>query len=379
MATSTDDRTLRTHPGTVGAASDIASDRPAARAAARISMAGLGLGALGLAAISFIVVRLLESWRISPGAVSHRVTILGQRLGYPAANLDAIVILLLAILALFATAIAIRGAVREIVASRRLRRQLERRCQRELGGALVIGDERPGAFCAGLLRPRVYLTTGALSLLDHEALAAVLAHERHHARRRDPLRLAVGRVCARSLFYVPGLSDLVRRQQTLAELSADESAINSGPGTRSALARAMLTFTDAADPSYPAGFDRDRVDHLLGEPASWRFPVLLCIASAAMIALLVAVAGLAGRVASGSASLAPPFLSQQPCIVVLALIPAVIALITARRTRRTRQSRAVPACAPERGRLSSDRGCVPPQLASRTTIHPPYRPTSTRT
>ena len=98
-----------------------------------------------------------------------------------------------------------------------------------LGGAVLIADAHPRAFCAGLLRPRVYVSTGAVALLDDAALSAVLAHERQHARRHDPLRLAVGRVLARALFFLPELGDLVERQQALAELSADESAVNAGP------------------------------------------------------------------------------------------------------------------------------------------------------
>ena len=142
--------------------------------------------------------------------------------------------------------------------------------------ALVIRDERPHAFCAGLLRPQVYVSTGAVAMLDEATLEAVLAHERHHARRRDPLRLAAGRVLARSVFFVPGLRELVSRQQALAELSADESAVSAAAGNRSALARAMLMFSDASAPDSAVGIDPARVDHLLGEPLSWRFPATLC-------------------------------------------------------------------------------------------------------
>jgi hypothetical protein len=192
-----------------------------------------------------------------------------------------------------------------------------------LNDALVIDDERPQAFCAGLFHPRVYVSSGAVALLDQSALDAVLAHEAHHAHCRDPLRLAVGRILARALFFVPGLHELVRRQQALAELGADESAINLAPGYRSALARAMLTFADSSGPAGPVGIDPRRVDHLLGDTPSWRFPTLLCVAAAGVITLLGAIAMLIGQLAIGSATLAPPFFSRQPCVVVLSLIPAL--------------------------------------------------------
>jgi hypothetical protein len=60
--------------------------------------------------------------------------------------------------------------------------------------------------------------------------------------------------------------------------------------------------------------------------------------AAAVIALIGAVAVLAGRVASGSATLAPPFVSHQPCVAVLAMIPAAVGLLAgylACRRRRT--------------------------------------------
>jgi BlaR1 peptidase M56 len=311
-------------------------DRPAAIAAARVSRASLILGALGLASAIFVLARLLESWRVTPHAASHQILILGQRLSYPAANIDAIVIVLLAGLGSVVTARALTGALREVRASKRFQRLLAESEPRLLHGALLIADPQPLAFCAGLLRPRVYLSTGAAAILDAEALSAVLAHERHHARRRDPLRLAAGRVLARALFFLPELADLLERQQALAELSADESAINVEPANRSALARAMLSFSDIPGSSSSGGIDPARVDYLLGDPPSWRFPGLVCLAAASVLVLLVAIAVLAGRVASGTATLALPFLSHQPCIVVLAAIPATLGVLGANYRRRLR-------------------------------------------
>ena len=60
----------------------------------------------------FVVARLLESWRVTSRATSHRIEIFGQRLSYPAANVDAIVIVLLAALGSVVTVRALgrRGA-----------------------------------------------------------------------------------------------------------------------------------------------------------------------------------------------------------------------------------------------------------------------------
>ncbi|HUE26193.1 MAG TPA: M56 family metallopeptidase [Solirubrobacteraceae bacterium] len=297
----------------------------AGRAAAQLSLAWAMLGALGLGACAFVLLRLIETWRVTP-RVSHHISFLGQTLDYPTANAGAIVVLVLAAVGLAVVARALIAATRELTASRRLARRLAAGAPEPLKDALVIDDQRPRAFCAGFMRPRIYVSSGALAILDEPALDAVLMHERHHARRRDPLRLAAGRVLAAAMFFVPGLGELGRRQETLAELGADEGAISAAPGNRAALARAMLTFSDAARPGVATGVDPERVDNLLGDSPDWRFPAALVAAGAGMLALLAAVGALAGSVAAGSASLTVPFLSAQPCVAVLATIPAALVL-----------------------------------------------------
>jgi hypothetical protein len=295
-------------------------------AVARIGRAGVLIGSLGAGSAMFVVSRLFEGWRVAAGADTPSVWILGRRLAYPTANLAAIVVVVLAAVGLAVIAMMMAGAGRELVAAGRVRRALRALSPRPIDGALLIDDERPRAFCAGLFKPRVYVSTGTVARLDAPALRAVLRHERHHARRYDPLRLACARVIVGALFFVPGLRELSRRHQGLAELSADESGIRGTPDSRSALARAMLSFAEHSRAEDPSGIDPERVEHLLGdssEAPSWRFPLALCMVALLVIGLLVGVAALAGAVASGSATLAPPFLSRQPCIVVLALIPAV--------------------------------------------------------
>jgi bla regulator protein blaR1 len=329
MTASIDSRPLDS--GLEGAqAASSSSQRPVGRASARASRAGLLLAFLGLASFTPVLVRLLESWRLSSGAVSHHVTILGQKLSYPAANAGAVVVLTLAALGGIVTAIALFAIARELRASRRLARGLARLQPARREGVFVIDDDRPEAFCAGLFRPRVYITTGALARLDEQGLNAVLVHERHHARRRDPLRLAAARVIARSLFFLPGVRELRRGHQELAEVSADESALAATAGDRSALARAMLSFSDDAGPSASSRVDPVRVRYLLGESPSWQFPGLMCVAAVALLALVATLAILVAREAAGSATLAAPFLSAQPCVVMLALIPCAVGLVALR-------------------------------------------------
>jgi Zn-dependent protease with chaperone function len=283
------------------------------------------LSALGLASAAFVTTRLFESWRVTSGPASHVISLFGQRISYPAANVGAIAVTALAALGLAMAAAAGSGLVREVLADRRFRRRLARLSPAPRDGAWVIPDPQPRAFCAGLLNPRVYVSTGALEMLDAPGLAAVLAHEQHHALRHDPLRLACGRALTRALFFIPGHRDLVERQHALAEISADDAAVVAAGGDRQGLASAMLRFSDASRADR-RGVDPARVDNLLGEPGDWRLPILLCVAIAAALSLLVTLAVLAAHVAAGSATLAPPFLSGEPCIAILAMVPVSVGL-----------------------------------------------------
>jgi Zn-dependent protease with chaperone function len=326
---------IDTRPADAGQTAGSWLQRPLGRASARASRAGVLLALLGVASFIPVLVRLLESWRFSSHATSHHVAILGQRLSYPAANVGAVIVLALAVLGGIVTAIALFGAARELSAARRLARGLAQLRPDPHDGVLVIEDEHADAFCAGLFRPRVYITTGALAKLDEQSLNAVLVHERHHARRRDPLRLAAGRVMARSLFFLPGVRELRQGQQMLTEVSADESALAAASGDRSVLARAMLSFGDGAGSS--SRIDPVRVEYLLGDSPSWRFPGLMCAAAVALLALVATLAILVAREAAGSATLATPFLSAQPCVVMLALIPCAVGLGAARLGRTARE------------------------------------------
>lgn len=306
----------------------------AARAASSVSRAGLAIGALAIASAALAVWRLLETWHVSARAASHQVSVFGQKLSYPAANLDAVIVLVLAALGVIVILKAITGAAREISGARRLARRI---CQDQLtveDDVVVLDDPRPRAFCAGLMRPRVYVSRAAIELLDEAALSAVLEHEREHVRRRDPLRFAANRVLGRALFFLPPYRTLLGRQQELAELSADERAMRAESVDASALARAMIGFLDSAH-SESVGVDPARVDYLVGHADGWRFPAVVCLICAAVVIGLSATAVLAGALASGSATLAPPFLSAQPCVLVLALIPTAVALLAVGVARRS--------------------------------------------
>ena len=200
----------------------------------------------------------------------------------------------LAVLAVLALLVAVllcgaRAAMGLGSAQRRLSRGLVVLGVERRGGVRFhrIAGDTPQAFCVGMLRPRICVSEGAAATLRERELQAVLAHEEHHRRRRDPLRLAVGGTVAQAFFFLPALRRLHERYRAMAELAADEAAV--GRTDASTLASALLRFSPTG-PSVAVGIAPERVDHLLGEPPRWDLPLLMLFGSLAVLGLLVASA-----------------------------------------------------------------------------------------
>ena len=194
----------------------------------------------------------------------------------------------------------------------------------------VIAGSRPEAFCAGYLRPRVYISKGALESLTIAELEAVLAHEHHHQRLRDPLRFAVGRILTRALFFVPVLRPLLDRDADLAELNADRAAVQASAGRQAPLASALLVF-DASAPPGVSGISSARVDSLLGEPVRWRLPLWSTAASLAALLALSALIWQVSGIASVRATFNLPILSARPCVALMLALPLLGCVVAFRR------------------------------------------------
>ena len=70
-------------------------------------------------------------------------------------------------------------------ATKRLRRLLRR--SHLAGTAFLVDAELPLVFTQGFLNPMVWLSTGLMRMLTDDELEAVLQHEAHHLKARDPL------------------------------------------------------------------------------------------------------------------------------------------------------------------------------------------------
>jgi len=156
---------------------------------------------------------------------------------------------------------------------------------------------RPLAFCYGYLRPRVLISIGLVATLPQPELEALLLHEREHLRQRDPLKVAVGRLFASALFFVPAANVLNQRYLVEKELAADRAAI-AELGESATLASALVRFLDGTartGPLLAAGSDEalgSRIDALVGEPVEPGRDLHLARHLGTLAVLLVAIAPL---------------------------------------------------------------------------------------
>lgn len=140
----------------------------------------------------------------------------------------------------------------------------------------LLDDTSVSAFCAGLFRPKVHVTTAAVATLPPDGLAAILAHEAEHARRRDPLRRLLLRAAADVLFYLPLARWWSDRRADRAEVRADRAAIRHAG--RKAVAAALLAADVGGVGGVPGpafnGATQARVAYLLGDEPPVRRPGL---------------------------------------------------------------------------------------------------------
>lgn len=138
------------------------------------------------------------------------------------------------------------------------------------GDLTVTTDSTVYAFCSGLLRPKIYVSQGLLDTLTADEVEAVLIHELHHARRRDPLRFFLSDLLARLAPLVPVLATLDQWVRIRAELAADGSVLETHPVEilESALLKVMRSSSIIEHRLIVAGISptEARIAALLGHP-----------------------------------------------------------------------------------------------------------------
>jgi hypothetical protein len=162
--------------------------------------------------------------------------------------------------------------------------------------SLIIGGPGVLVAAAGLTRPRVIVSAGALTLLDDEELAAGLEHERGHIARRHRYILVGAELCRAVAWLIPGSRRAVDQLAFHLERDADRWALRRRHD-RLALASAICKATTrtAASPAFaPLGGSgvAERLDQLTGvaEPVVGRRAVAVNVLAAALVALTLGLA-----------------------------------------------------------------------------------------
>ncbi len=256
------------------------------------------------------------------------------------AELGAPLALLLAFEAL-TTVVLVGSLLRQALRQRALLRRLPA-SPRHLHGisVLLVPSRRPLAFCAGLVRPRIVVSDGLIELLSDRELLSVLAHERHHARRRDPLRRALAQAISDAFWFIPAFRTTADTQMTISELAADAVAARSA-GVQP-LASALVTFEDHGGPG--AGATPERVRQLVGQ--RWHVSIGACSTIVVSAILLALAAGVVYLLRPVPAELCLPLstaLGAPLALVVLsaACVPAGLVGRSAARVVQTRPTELV--------------------------------------
>jgi len=92
----------------------------------------------------------------------------------------------------------------------------------------------PNLFVAGLFRPRLFVSSEALELLDAQELQAAILHELAHARSRDNFKQVLVHLSA-----FPSLDSLDRKWLQAVEMAADDRAVTDEMGAAE-LASALI-------------------------------------------------------------------------------------------------------------------------------------------
>lgn len=160
-----------------------------------------------------------------------------------------------------------------------------------VGPVHCIAADVPFAFCAGVIHPRIYISRGLLGGLRPVELDAILLHEFHHRRHRDPLRYAVAAAARDVCFYLPLVGWLAGHQRENAELRADRAAMERAG--RHAVAGALWSLGTAVESPALASFAGAaelRVAQLLRDPLPRRRPARSLVLASVAGTLLSLVA-----------------------------------------------------------------------------------------
>lgn len=134
------------------------------------------------------------------------------------------------------------------------------------GSALKVTDDVPFAFCHGLIKPRVFVSTGLISLLEPAEADVVLLHERLHAQRLDPLKIFLAHVITSAFFWLPASKTVRNRFLLNLETRVDDMVAKTQgtPAVLATLSKLLRVQPQLADATRASALSRteERLDRL---------------------------------------------------------------------------------------------------------------------
>ncbi len=153
---------------------------------------------------------------------------------------------LAALAGFLAWGVSIHRALRALRGSldyqRHCRMSTARRMEREGEGlpVSVLEGEMPLLGLAGILRPRIVMSSAVLRSLDPEQLAMALRHERAHWSSRDNLKRLILLLAPDPVPFFRTFAGIDRRWARYAEWAADDRAVAGDPEHSLSLASALV-------------------------------------------------------------------------------------------------------------------------------------------
>jgi hypothetical protein len=248
------------------------------------------------------------------GALTHWclhavVPLVAAHLGFSGHSLGDAAMVLPGVLLAVSVASAAFGVAR---AARTMRRLLARGAVAYgPGDTVVVGGPGVLVAAAGLARPRLVVSAGALTQLDEDELAAGLDHERGHIVRRHRYVLVAAELCRALGRIVPGSRRAIDELSFHLERDADRWALrrrNDRLALASAICKAATTRA-VVSPAFAAlggGGVTERLDQLTGAVAPvrrGRARLLNALAGAMVVLTLVVAVAVPSTVQAGVHSL----------------------------------------------------------------------------
>jgi len=145
----------------------------------------------------------------------------------------------------------------------------------------LLAADRAFALTTGLWQPRVVVTTAAFDKLSLAELAAVLQHEAHHVRQREPLRRAI---LSALLAVIPHAT--LRKKLRAAYITASELEADAHAHDQNILGASILRLV--APPTPAVGFSPldARVERLLNPNFRYSTRVATVFAIVTLVAAL---------------------------------------------------------------------------------------------